>query len=1077
MTPGFGRVLGVLLVLLGGAGTVLGAQEGTEGPEVALRKLKVAPGLQVELFASDPMFVNPVAISIDEKGRVYVAETHRRFTSVYEVDGHPDWLEEDLAARTVGDRVAIYRRHLGDKAGLLAIESERIRRLEDRSGTGRADHAVTFAEGFNSLSEGLGSSLVARGDEVWYTCVPNLWRLRDAKGTGEDAERQLLHTGYGVHIGSGAHDLHGLTFGPDGKIYFSIGDRGLHVESGGKIFDCPDAGAVLRSNVDGSELELFATGLRNPEHLAFDRYGNLFTGDNNSDYGDEVRWLYVVEGGEYGWRYGYQHLVQKSPWMQERLWALDAGTTAPYLLPPVGHLGHGPSGVAYAPGVGLPEGYNDHFFMCDFPGGVHALALRPKGAGFEISHSSHFLWELWPTDVQIGPDGAVYISDWVHGWPKSEKGRLYRVFDPNLRNDPAVLEAKKRIAEGAGGRSLEELADALGHRDQRVRLAAQGELARRGASLTLAQVAARTEASEMARIHAIWGLGQLKSIPSLLPLLDDAGPEIRAQAAKVLGDLRAEAAAGGLIRLLGDPAPRARFFSAIAVGKLGCAESVEPLLEMVRKNADQDPFLRHAGVMGLLGAARPEVLLRASKDPSKSVRLAVLLCLRRLSSPEISRFLDDPEASIVVEAARAIYDVPIAPALPALASLISRESCPPQALGRALSANFRLGTPPHAEALATLALRPGAPEAVRIEALEDLTAWASPPVVDPVVGLWRPMGSRDPSGARQALLGRIGALLEDRSEAIRVQAIRLSGSLGIDGVRDRLLALVERDPISSVRVSALAALGAMKDPRLADALEAALGDRDQALRKEAVRWLPESGRPDAAGLLARLARDGESTPLRQSAIAGLGRLRGAEGEATLESLLDQLLGGRCPPPLVLDLLEAAASHPGTGIRDRLARFEAGRKKDDPLAAYRESLEGGDVEAGRKIFFERTQVSCVRCHKVKSRGGEVGPPLTTVAAQKPRDYLLESILLPNKVIAQGYGQEVVATESGAVEVGRVEKETPEQLVLVLADGNRKILAKKDIRARKTGLSAMPEGLVQFLTKRELRDLVEFLASLK
>src|SRR4029450_5624898 len=122
-------------------------------------------------------------------------------------------------------------------------------------------------------------------------------------------------------------------------------------------------------------------------------------------------------------------------------------------------------------------------------------------------------------------------------------------------------------------------------------------------------------------------------------LLDDREPEVRAQAAKVLGDLKEPKALDGLVRLLGDGSPRVRSFAAIALGKLGRSEAIGPLLAMLRANADQDPLLRPAGVMGLVGAGDAAGLQRAAADESGAARIGVLLAWRRLADPDVARFL------------------------------------------------------------------------------------------------------------------------------------------------------------------------------------------------------------------------------------------------------------------------------------------------------------------------------------------------------------------------------------------------------------------------------------------------------
>ena len=225
--------------------------------------------------------------------------------------------------------------------------------MVDRDGDGRADASTVFADGFNQPAAGIGAGVLARKGDVYYTCIPGLWKLHDTRGEGHADERKLLHDGYGVHVGFLGHDLHGLRFGPDGKLYFSIGDRGFNVTTfDGATSPCritPGLGAAC-CNPDGTELEVFATGLRNPQELAFDQYGNLFTGDNNSDSGDRARWVYLVEGGDSGWRIGYQFLeapYTRGPWNEERLWYPSFDGQAAYIVPPIANLADGPSRVGF----------------------------------------------------------------------------------------------------------------------------------------------------------------------------------------------------------------------------------------------------------------------------------------------------------------------------------------------------------------------------------------------------------------------------------------------------------------------------------------------------------------------------------------------------------------------------------------------------------------------------------------------------------------------------------------------------------------------------------------------------------
>jgi quinoprotein glucose dehydrogenase len=1058
--------------------------------QLALRRIRVPAGFQVELFAAEPLLANPVAFTIDHRGRFFVAETFRLHAGVTDIRGHMDWLDDDLACRTVADRLAMLKKHTGPRFADYGVHHDRVRLIEDTDGDGKADRSTVFADGFHSPSTGIGAGLLTRGRDVWYACIPDLWRLRDTKGTGRADERRALQHGYGVRFGFIGHDLHGLRFGPDGKLYFSIGDRGLHVETEGRTVSSTETGAVLRCNPDGSELEIVATGLRNPQELVFDQYGNLFTGDNNSDAGDKARLVWVVEGGDSGWRIGYQFIekpVARGPWNAERLWDPDRATEAAYLVPPTANVADGPSGLTYDPGLGLPERYRDHFFLCDFRGGagqsgIRAFAVRPKGASFEMVDQHEFVWSVLATDADFGYDGCLYLTDWVDGWGLTGKGRIYRVFDPKTSRTPAVQSMRKLMAQGLAQRSVPELLGLLEHPDQRVRLEAQFTLAERGETVAPALVGvARSGKTLLARLHALWGLGQLgrqtpKVLADLVPLVQNGDAEVRAQAAKLLGDHRVGEGRRPLEALLQDPSPRVRFFAALALGKLGQKQSMDPVLDLLRANADRDAYLRHAGVMALVGINDRERLLVAAGDTSPAVRLAVLVALRRLGSPDVVRFLNDADPRLVLEAARAINDVPIPAALPQLAALIQRTGLSEPLGYRVLNAHFRLGQPENARAVAAFAARPENPERLRVEALAMLGDWARPSGRDRVLGLWRPLEARPARVAPDAVRPVLSDLFRG-PEGVRREAARLMGHLDVKESGSILFGLAaDKNEPAGVRVEALRALDVLASERLDEAVPAALASSEPDLRTVGRRILAKRRPKEALPALEAALANG-TTKERQGALAVLGSLSEPAADTTLSRWLDRLAAGQVPAEMQLDLLEAVAKRSSPEVKRKLTRYEQSRASADALARYREALAGGDAEAGRRIFLHKAEVYCLRCHKVKGEGGEVGPDLTGIGARQKREYLLESIVDPNKEIAKGFETTVLVLSNGQVQVGIVKEEDDKQVRLVTAEAKTVTVPKSQIEERSRGKSAMPEDLVKHLTKAEVRDLVEFLAGLK
>lgn len=1095
----------------------------SDEPAKASAAFGMPPGMEVKLFAAEPDVANPVAFTIDEQGRVYVCETFRQNRGVSDNRGHTaEWVDADLASQSVEDRQAYHRRLLGDKAREWELHDDRVRLLVDTNRDGVADAATVFADGFNGLIEGTAAGILARRGDVFLTCIPSLYQLRDVNGDGRAdatlAERAVLSTGYGARVAFRGHDMHGLALGPDGRLYFTIGDRGYKVESKddtGKTHTAhdPASGAVFRCEPDGSGFEVFATGLRNPQEIAFDDLGNLFTVDNNSDAGDKARLVHVMPGSDSGWNMAFQYLGDRGPWHREKIWHLANAEQPAGLVPPLAHIGAGPSGFAAYPGTGLPAHFDGRFLLADFRGGpvgssVRSFRLRPKGASFEPYDEEETFKNVLATDVEFGPDGVVWVSDWVQGWNGEGKGRIWRFLpsepQPGSNDDGNVATL---LAGDWTTVAAEQLVRLLKHADRRLRLEAQWELARRGDASPFESIATDQSQPLLARVHALTGLCQIARrsdgsaaqgpLAAITAAVADPAWEIRCVAARSLGEAWAErndtsdataasrqAACAALLERLSDDNLQVRAAAAIALGQLGGGSLavVSGLVAMAERDLEHDhvdPHLRHAIVMGFTGAVDSPARLALVGHSSAAVRLVDCLAMRRCRDSGIARFLGDTDPRIVLEAARAIHDLPMDALLPALAACASYQ--PPQGkaddalLRRVISAAEKIGSPEGARLLAVVASRSDLATDRRVEAIDALRAWTKPPQRNRVAGFWQFHSSpRDPGMARAALEAALPDLLGSKlDEPLRFAVLQAATELGIASTGPMLVTWCHDATCSPAsRAKALESLLAAH-PAAAVEVAAKLREDPQPAVRMAARGVRAARLPaDEVVPELEAAIGSADVAERQAAVSLLAGIEAPTGVEAVKLLAAKLDVGGLDPTIHLEVLEATQKRLGR----KAAAAPASGTGEEMVAIWSDTLEGGDVSRGRELFFTKGEVSCVRCHYAEGKGGDVGPKLDGIAATKLRPYLLESIVAPNATVAEAFRTTVILTDAGQTVAGIIVSEDAERVKLKMADGGIKEVAVASIDERTSGPSSMPADLSGKLTRRELRDLIAWLASL-
>ena len=515
--------------------------------EASLADLKVYDGLEVKLFASEPMFSNPTNIAIDERGRVWVCEAYN------------------------------YRNQYNPK-NPIKKEGDRIMILEDTDGDGKADKSKVFYQG-TDVNSALGISLL--GNKVIISCSPNVFVFTDENGDDIPDKKEIFFQG--IQGTQHDHGMHSFVFGPDGKLYFNFGNEGksLLTAAGDTVVDVHGhkvvtngkpfrEGMVMRADLDGSNVEVLASNFRNNFEVAIDPYGSLWQSDNDDDGNKGTRINYVMEFGNYG----YRDEMTGASWSSRRTnmekeiplrhWHLNDPGVVPNLL----QTGAGsPSGITVYEGDLLPEIFRGQMIHAE-PGNnvVRSYPVENDDAGYKASivNILHAQKDQWfrPIDVAVAPDGSLFVADWYdpgvggHQMGDVDRGRIYRIAPPKAEYKITAIDVSN--TEGA--------IKALLNPNSANRYKGWMALAAAGATAEPALKELWNSADPRQRAQAIWLLSNItgKADEYINAAISDKDPNIRITGIRMARSLH-KPLVPIVTKLIKDESPQVRRELAIAL--------------------------------------------------------------------------------------------------------------------------------------------------------------------------------------------------------------------------------------------------------------------------------------------------------------------------------------------------------------------------------------------------------------------------------------------------------------------------------------------------------------------------------
>ena len=993
-------------------------------------------GFRMEVVISEPDVINPVGMTFGPDGTLYVLEwrpdpvTGGKWFEVKETFRYQDGTTRQVAT-------------------MKKFTSDLVKQFKYNPATKK------FGRPTPIISDSLPSSILYHDGYLYLSGRGTVRRWKQSREGGPWDITETIAQGFcGFHH----HQVSGMTIGNDGLLYLTSGDDDNFVEgSDGSRATVLRTGAVFRCRPDGSEMETYSLGYRNPyRDLAYDDKFNWFHADNDNEDGSKFmgcRIMHVAEGTDFGWR-----LLYGARCCRPDVARVSVAGEVPGKVAPMIKTGRGsPAGLLIYHDTRIPEDYRGLLYYPDvYRKLVRAYKTAPDGATFKITNEFEFMKSddplFRPCQMVTGPDGAIYLCDWRTDSGGAGKlsgdgihGRIYRIWWEGTQDVPGIalrcMDSWQKIRK----LSDEKLVDALASPDLTDRVEARKELVRRGPK-SRDLVLQRFISGKMDGPARLLAIGLLQSfwnsdVEDLFRLLlKDESPDARRLAIEALGrhakpkDPRTHDA---LVKALADHHPAVRRAAALAIGRLGTEGSADVLVNAWRFDENADPFLKDAYVRGIERLGKPgiDAVLTLAESGDWELKQAIDIftaCRTRPAAEAIPQLLSNPHASFEQRAVLVTsynnYQLDPPVSLAPLADFLSRRPDEaPEVISAALEAfafsSEGLSSPQASEFVISLLSR--ADDEVRLAAIRAVEAArltaASPALLEMIAD-----GSL-PVPERIAIVKALRVMNERRAIP------------PIEGI------LKGKQP-AALKVEALRTLAALDVARARKAAESLLDQPDPALLAEAVAVLGAT-KPGAKLIAERYVAKKLPRDLFLPVTEALKRFS-ADDPAIAKLQADVLRGG-----LLLSL------EPGQieKVRERVANK-------------------GDAQRGKELYLNTNMLACAKCHRMEGVGGATGPDLSRVWDTHTIEKILESIVDPSKEIKEGYQTYRVVTLDEQIHSGLKVSETAEEVVLRDANGRDIRVAKDDIDSiRPEKLSLMPDNVVSQLSFDQFIDLLAFLKS--